>query len=286
MSHLLAFLIGALSSLFVETIKHRFFLILFKIKKKIGFDSHFHILNENEKPLHMNYDNIILPNVDEEEFSTISSNFIKEGKNTEIIITNIKQPEWFYSIFSNSVSLGKGRNKSALDILNQFEKFVENKLWKNANDKLEELIVLFYRGNQQDFDVFPHLRSFGNSVAKKVRISFFDLNINDPDSIEKFMKKNEKRHVLFFEKFINYETESLYQRINKYKGTDALIINSKIILNHDDSINELHYQTNSFLDKIKSGFFYNVIENYRDKGKQYKYTFEIFEKIKDIDVKE
>ncbi|MBM4056045.1 MAG: hypothetical protein FJ264_15540 [Planctomycetes bacterium] len=280
MSNLISFFLGVLSSLFAETVRHKFFFLLFKAMKIMRIESHFYILNEER--FQKSYNNVILYDVDEEAFSNIACKFIKERKNTEIFVTNIKEPEWFYSTFSNSISSEKGKNENAKSYLKEFEESVKRNDWHTANNKLESLIQLFYKGNIDDFYVFPHLRSLGNSPVKTVRISFYNLNINDLGSIKVFMERNKKWHVLFFEKFINYNAESWYQKINKYRGTDALILNKKIILNHDDSINELYYQRDSVFYEIKSGYFYKVIDDYVDKDYRYRHTYEIFNAIKNI----
>lgn len=275
MNHLISFFIGAISALFAETVKHKFFLLFFKLIKKIGIDSYYHILDEGPFYFHKNYNNIILLDVNEEAFSGIASKFMKEGKNSKVFITNIKQPEWFYSTFKNSVYSEAGKNETVQHSLQAFEWFVKNNSWSDADRELKEIIDLFYKGNEKAIIVFPHLRSFGNSGTEKVRISFFDLNIEDTASKKTFKENNKKWHFYFFEKFINHNNvESLYKRIDKYKGTDALILNNKIILNHDDSINELHYQRN-----VKSGFFYNVTNDYEEKKTKYQKTFDIWDII-------
>lgn len=222
-----------------------------KSKRLQKLDTQFHIINDQLS--HKISNNVIYLDIDEKEFSRIANLFMELPENDRFIITNIKEPCWFYKQFKDHADT----KKSLIELESNI-----NDLNK-ANEIITKLINLFYNSN--DIDIFPHLRSFVTSEAeKRVRINYFNLKLGNPSSRDAFGSRNKNHEVFFFEKFINHNVKSLYQNIDTYKGTDALILNEERILKHDDSINELHYQKNNFVNEIKKGFFYNVIKYYKD----------------------
>lgn len=241
-----------------------------KNKKLEESDDQFHIIDK--KLSHKISNNIIFLDVDGKNFSTIANLYMGHPKNNKFIITNIKEPSWFYKRFKDYVdSAGRGDTK-AKDLLSELESNIDD--LNKAAEIVEKLASLFY-AEHNDIKIFPHLRSFVTaSATKRVRINFFNLILNNENSREEFKDRNKKHVVFFFEKFINYNSVvSLYQNIDAYQGTDALILNEERVLNHDDLINELHYQKNNFVKEINNGFFYNVIKDFKgyERGEKDKY---------------
>ena len=277
MGILLGFVLGVLSSIVANLLKPQTYFFLnkycFFLKKSTQ------IVYGNSKQKIFN--NVILLDVHEKEFSKIACEFLKDCKYKNFIITNIKEPSWFYRNFKDYVNSEKTEHKRAKLLLKKFENTINN--INNSNVIIEELIELFYNGN--DINIFPHLRDFANSsVENKNRMNFFDLNLNSTNSLNNFKSRNRDFEVYFFEKFINYKINSYFHDINDsqfdYRGTDALILNNRFILKHDDSINELNYQKNCLIKKTTNGFFHFVVSKKLEEKK----TSEILKKVYSINI--
>ncbi|KHE90980.1 MAG: hypothetical protein K8F52_10675 [Candidatus Scalindua rubra] len=256
-----SFFWGVCSNFFTKYVEKYWPFSSNKNKKLEEFDTQFHIIDKKLK--HKITNNVVFLDVDEKEFSKIAHCYMKYEENKRFIITNTKEPSWFYERFRKHVNAAEGDTEAKKLIIN-FESNIDNmnKTYATA----DKIANLFYH-KYNDIKIFPHLKSFVTSTAdKRVRINFFNLKVNNEKNRNDFKERNKKHEVIFFEKFINFNrsVESLFQSINEYQGTDALILNEERVLNHDDLINELHYQKNNFLNNINNGFFYNVVNNYME----------------------
>lgn len=257
-------------------------------KYKYIFDTHFRIIHNHISP--KIYNGIVLLNITENEFSVISNNFMRHPKHKGIcIITNTKEPWWFYEKFREYVFHEMHGNNNAAKLLVQLESNMSN--LKEAEKIVKKLRNLFYKKNTK-IKIFPHLRSIYNlkwDSQEKVRINFLDLNLGARKSEKEFKKRNKYHEVFFFENLINNKrVKSVYQYNHTFPfpGTDALILGESIILNHDDSINELNYQKNSLVHRTTSGFFHTVLRDYKENKFQLSSEIlEIYKKKKSTKIK-
>ncbi|MCK9628315.1 MAG: hypothetical protein M0R37_06970 [Bacteroidales bacterium] len=204
--------------------------------------------------------NIIFVGVKEDQFSEYAERFMREEK-SQIIITNSREPGWFYKKFRNAIFDTKSGNSNAQSIIQNLETIFKQKNtnYESAYLEIRKLRKLFFEDKVIN-NVFPHLKKLSESgSSNKLRVNFFKYNINDcrAKEFENFRKDNTKLHLFFFETFINYNVKSIYCNIceSKYEGEDALILSDKVLLYNN--IKELHYRPS-----INSHDFFHYVKNH------------------------
>lgn len=215
------------------------------------------------------YDNIIFIGINEQKFSEMAEKLMDE-EDSQIIITNSREPCWFYKKFRNAVFDTRTGNFNAQTIIQNLENIFKQETidYKSAYKQIIELRKLFFEKKVIN-NVFPHLIKFagaGSPNLVKKRLNFFKYNANNPDTCEfdNFKSDNTKLHLFFFETFINYKVKSIFCNIceSEYEGEDALILSNRVLLYNN--IKELHYRPS-----INSCDFYQyVIQHVCSKANQ------------------
>lgn len=218
--------------------------------------------------------NVILLDVYEGDFSEIAADFLKDDSYKNLVITNIQEPSWFFNYVYEKISLEFSTETTPYKTVKFLHDVISGKENADVNyirNELKKLTTEFYNKTENTIiDIFPHLKPFNNreiDKKNKVRINFFKVFINNTDATTNpFIKNNHWIHLLFFEDFINYNVTSVfYDPSNnnfKYLGEDSLVLDNKIVLNHDEYVKELHLQFHKRpIDKILSHGFYHEILN-------------------------
>jgi len=285
MFFIISFLLGIVASILATMIYPQIACFLSKYSKYIGLDSHYRIIAEKANKLVFN--DIICLDISEKVFSQIATKYMRNNNNRNILITNIQEPKWFYKKFKEYVEDIDHGATEIKTILDEYENaFLKSINLNTANEKINVISKEFYSKNSS-IKIFPHLKSFSMSkIDNKARINFFDLKLANITSCDNFKKRNKAYEVYFFEKLINFETKSLFKNIgeNDYNGTDALILNNKIVLNYYDSIQELNYQNNHLIKIVKGGFFHYIIEEYINNTSNFDDTSTILKRVYGIDI--
>ncbi len=248
----------------------------------IGVKSQYSIIgSQNAQKI---FDDVISLEIDSECFSSIASEFIEYEENDNFLITNIKEPWWFYKEYKDKVKSQDTGSEESKKLWEEYEKLFKLKPldFNKINNKLKEISETIFSDMEGTLKtILPHLRTiYEQDNVDRIRVSFFNVNPHNLDREAKypnfttlFCQRNADYKVYFFENIINTNTISLFVNIKdyhnaKYSGTDALILNKRIVLNHDDSIKELIYVEKDLIKAINSGFFHQItkdIDEYKQK---------------------
>lgn len=223
--------------------------------------------------------NVILLDISEVEFSKVAANYLKDKSYKRLTITNIREPSWFFNYVFERVSSEFSSDKTPYKTIKFLHDVIIGKENADVNyvrTELRKLTNEFYNKNENTIEeILPHLKPFNNreiDKKNKVRVNFFKVFINNTDAnTNTFIKNNHWVHLIFFEDFINYNVTSVFCDISNsnsmYLGEDSLILDNKIVLNHDEYVKELNFQNHRHpIDKVLSHGFYQEIlskkENY------------------------
>lgn len=286
MIHIFSLLLGFVASVLATLLIPEVTFFINWIAKKCKLYPKYSIINEHvDKKL---FNSVLCLEINDRKFSEIATEYLMQNHNKIILITNVQEPEWFYKKFKKYIEDKKyGCTKIALMLKKYEEYFQQTPFEKPKVDKILNDIIKKYYNEKSDIKIWPHLKQFViSNIENKARISYFRLKFENEPSCKDFKMRNKLHQVYFFEKLINYNTNSIFKDSaeNSYAGTDSLILNNKIVLNHNEPIKELSYQDNNLIYNLKKGFFHQVAVNYNDCDAHFKTTSSILKTLYNFNV--